>query len=46
MPHDVTFIYTSRQYIPASAKKGRDGTNVLVKNAAPKIVELLKQKTG
>lgn len=30
----------------ASAKKGRDGINVLVKNAAPKILELLRQKTG
>jgi len=27
----------------ASAKKGRDGTNVLVKNAAPKILELLRR---
>lgn len=27
----------------ACAKKGRDGTNVLVKNAAPKIQELLKR---
>jgi creatinine amidohydrolase/Fe(II)-dependent formamide hydrolase-like protein len=30
----------------ASAKKGRDGVNALVKNAAPKILELLKQKCG
>jgi len=29
----------------ASPKKGRDGINVLVKNACPKILELLKQKT-
>ncbi|MHB0998122.1 MAG: creatininase family protein [Armatimonadota bacterium] len=29
----------------ASAKKGRDGINVLVKNAAPKILELLSRKT-
>jgi len=28
----------------ASAKRGRDGLNVLVKNAAPKILELLEQK--
>lgn len=30
----------------ASAKKGRDGVNVLVKNAAPKILELLRQVTS
>ena len=30
----------------ASAKKGRDGVNALVKNAAPKILDLLKQKDG
>jgi creatinine amidohydrolase len=28
----------------ASAKKGRDGTNILVKNAAPRILEMLKSK--
>jgi hypothetical protein len=30
----------------ASAKKGRDGTNCLVRNAAPKILELLKSVAG
>lgn len=30
----------------ASAKIGRDGVNCLVKNAAPKILELLSQKSG
>ena len=28
----------------ASAKMGRDGVNVLVKNAVPKILELLESK--
>lgn len=30
----------------ASAKKGRDGTNVLVKNAAPKILGMLEKVRG
>lgn len=30
----------------ASAKKGRDGTNVLVKNAAPRILEMLEKIRG
>lgn len=29
----------------ASAKKGRDGTNLLVKNVTPKILEMLREKT-
>ena len=30
----------------ASPKTGRDGTNVLVKNAAPRILELLREQTS